>query len=164
MSSTEQKLKELLTAFGNEIVNSRNPINVLSRSCIDEHVPAAPGVYWIETTMPVEEIKTAISQVTGKEKRSRKKPPEGTRLIEQNGNSQYVVYSGTEGDLKKRLKQHLFNDGHSDTAKLGCVLSSKPFSDYEWSVWFREIASYEIRYAVEAWWRLNCGWPPLCLR
>lgn len=95
MPSTEQKLKELLDVFGNEIVNSREPIQVLSRSCIDEHVPSAPGVYWIQTTMPMEEIQAAISQVTGKEKRSRKKPPKGTRLIEQNGNSQYVVYSGT---------------------------------------------------------------------
>lgn len=101
MPSTEQKLKELLNVFGNEVVNDRRPINVFSQSCIDEHVPSAPGVYWIETTMPLEEVQSAIFQVIGKEKRSRKRPSEGTNLIEQGGRSQYVVYSGIEKDLKK---------------------------------------------------------------
>lgn len=164
MSSTEEKLIALLATFGKEIVSDRKPIKVVSTSCIDEWVPNAPGVYWIETTMPAEEMLSEISNVIGKEKRLRKKPPKGTSLIEQVGNSPYIAYSGTEEDMRKRLKQHLFNAGHADTVKLGCLIDEEPFSSFEWSVWFKEISSYELRYAVEAWSRLNCGWPKFCLR
>lgn len=164
MTTTEHQLKELLDAFGREIVESRNPFRVSDRECIDQNIPSAPGVYWIETTMPAEEMRSAISRLSGKNRRLRTKPPRGTHLIEQSGSSPYVAYSGTEENMRKRLRQHLFNEGHEKTVKLGCVISEAPFSEYEWRVWFKEITSYELRYAVEAWWRLNRGWPAFCLR
>jgi hypothetical protein len=114
--------------------------------------------------MPVGKMQTAISEVLGKEKKIRAKPPQGTNLIEQQSGDWYITYSGTEEDLRKRLKQHLFNQGHAKTVKLGCVIDEEPFSQYQWRVSFAPIESYEIRYAVEAWWRLNKGWPIFCLR
>jgi len=56
------------------------------------------------------------------------------------------------------------NQGSVSTAKLGCVIDEEPFSEYAWKIGFKEIDSYAIRYATEAWWRLNNGWPKFCLR
>lgn len=164
MPSTEEQLKSLLETFGNEVERDKGSIAVTSTSCIDNNVPDAPGVYWIETTMPVEEMREAISDVIGKNKKLRKNPPNGTSLINQQGNELYVAYSGTEEDIRKRLKQHLFNQGHVYTVKLGCVIDEAPFSNYQWHIGFKQIDSYELRYALEAWWRLNIGWPVFCLR
>ena len=85
-------------------------------------------------------------------------------MIKQTSVYSYVVYSGTEEDINKRLKQHLFNEGSDETGKLGCKIDEEPFSNYSWSVSFQIIDSYELRYAAEAWWRLNKGWPIFCLR
>lgn len=164
MPTSEDALKALLAEFGHEVEKDRKPISISSTSCIDNNVPKAPGVYWIETNMPVEEMRIAISAVIGKEKRLRGNPPEGVKFLEQEENGSYIVYSGTEEDIRKRLKQHLFNQGNVDTVKLGCVIDEEPFSNYQWSVYFKQIDSYELRYAVEAWWRLNYGWPKFCLR
>lgn len=158
------KLKELLSEYGEEVHESKQSIAIKSTSCIDKNVPSSPGVYWIETNMPTEEMRASISEVTGKTKRIRKNPPNGTSLIESIGADTCVVYSGTEEDINKRLKQHLFNLGHVDTVKLGCVIDEEPFSNYTWKIGFKQIDSYELRYAVEAWWRLNKGWPKFCLR
>lgn len=159
-----EQLKKLLSEYGELIESSRSRISVKSTACIDKEIPSTSGVYWIETNMPVEELRLAITEVVGKEKKLRKTPPKGTKLISQKSSEMYVVYSGTEDDLKKRLKQHLFNQGHADTVKLGCVIDEEPFSTYTWHVSIAEIPSYELRYAIEAWWRLNKGWPVFCLR
>lgn len=164
MGSEFEALKALLNQYGQKVDAEKAVFEVTSTACIDSNVPASPGVYWIETTMPVEEMKSAISDVLGKEKKIRASPPRGASLIEQEGDDLYVAYSGTEEDLRKRLKQHLFNQGHAKTVKLGCVIDEEPFSQYQWRVGFATIDSYEIRYAVEAWWRLNKGWPKFCLR
>lgn len=157
-------LNKLLNEYGQAVNSQKTVIDVISTNCIDSNVPASPGVYWIETTMPVDEMQTAISEVLDKKKRIRKTPPRGTKLIVQQKSDYYFAYSGTEDDLRKRLKQHLFNQGHADTVKLGCVIDEIPFSQYKWRVGFAVIDSYVFRYAVEAWWRLNIGWPPFCLR
>jgi hypothetical protein len=94
----------------------------------------------------------------------RQKPPTQTQIITQMDHDSYVVYSGTEDNIRKRLKQHLFNEGPPETAKLGCVIDKTPFSEYQWRVSFAVTDSDEIRYAVETWWRLNVGWPVFCLR
>ena len=164
MSQLLENLKSLLDQYGRSIVDDMKKTAVHSTSCIDTYVPDSPGVYWIETTMPVEEMRIAISNVIGKNKRIRKTPPKSAALIRQNASDYYVAYSGTEDDIRKRLKQHLFNEGHANTIKLGCVIDEEPFSNYQWRIGFAEIDSYEFRYAVEAWWRLNVGWPPFCLR
>lgn len=164
MSTELEELKKLLHSYGEKINAEKTVIPVTSTACIDNNVPASPGVYWIETTMPVEQMRKAISDVLGKEKRIRKTPPSGTDFVVQKDDDWYVAYSGTEEDIRKRLKQHLFNQGHADTVKLGCLIDEDPFSDYQWRIGFAEIDSYELRYAIEAWWRLNIGWPIFCLR
>lgn len=158
MEDQLETLKMLLHQYGQKLDAEKTMVEVTSTACIDDNVPGAPGVYWIETTMPVEEMRIAIG------KRLRVTPPRGTSLIEQEGKSWYVAYSGTEENLKKRLKQHLFNQGNAKTVKLGCVIDKEPFSQHRWRVGFAVIESYEIRYAVEAWWRRNNGWPKFCLR
>lgn len=160
MANELDDLKNLLDRYGQRVDAEKSVVEVNSEACIDTSVPDSAGVYWIETTMPVSEMQRAIS----KGKRIRSRPPKGTSLIEQYGTDWYVVYSGTEENVRKRLKQHLFNQGSSKTAKLGCVLDKEPFSRFQWRVGFFLIESYEIRYAVEAWWRLNKGWPVFCLR
>lgn len=164
MSSELEALKALLHQYGQKVDAEKTLVEITSIACIDSNVPTSPGVYWIETTMPVEEMQSAISDMLGKEKKVRATPPRGARLIEQEGAGLYVAYSGTEKDLRKRLKQHLFNQGSAKTIKLGCVIDKEPFSQYQWRVGFAAIDSYEIRYAIEAWWRLNKGWPKFCLR
>lgn len=164
MDSKLKLLKLLLSEYVEEVESNKKVIEVTSVACIDSNIPDSSGVYWIETTMPVDKLQNAISVVLGKKKKVRVKPPQGASLIEQDNNEFYVVYSGTEEDLRKRLKQHLFNKGHVKTVKLGCVIDKKPFSKYQWRVGVVAIDSYEIRYAVEAWWRLNKGWPQFCLR
>jgi hypothetical protein len=164
MSPLLENLKALLNQYGHTVNAEKTVVEVNSTTCIDASVPASPGVYWIETTMPIETMRNAISEVLGKNKRIRKSPPKGINLIQQRGADFYVAYSGTEDDIRKRLKQHLFNEGHADTVKLGCVIDEDPFSGYKWRVSFTVIESYEFRYAIEAWWRLNVGWPPFCLR
>lgn len=164
MSQLLENLKSLLHQYGTSVINDMKKVDVNSTTCIDTNVPNTPGVYWIETTMPIEEMRIAITEVIGKNKRTRKNPPKGTRLIQHDPSEYYVAYSGTEDDMRKRLKQHLFNEGHVGTTKLGCVIDNEPFSNYKWRIGYSEIDSYEFRYAIEAWWRLNQGWPPFCLR
>jgi hypothetical protein len=154
----------MLVRFGEEIDLSKARHKIISLDCIDDYVPCSQGVYWIETNMPIALMQEAISNVTGKPKKVRKNPPTGIHLIEQNDNELFVAYSGTEVNINKRLKQHLFNMGNRGTAKLGCVIDENPFNNYQWYIGFSVIDSYELRYAVEAWWRLNKGWPKFCLR
>ena len=59
MPSTEDQLQALLKTFGNEVERDEGSIRITSTSRIDDHVPSAPGVYWIETTMPVEDANDA---------------------------------------------------------------------------------------------------------
>ena len=159
------ELKRLLNEYGQEVQETKKTVDVTSALCLDKRVaPTSSGVYWIEKiTMPIEEMRKAISEVRGKEKRLRRNPPRETSFIEQNGADSYVAYIGTEYNINRRLKQHLFNQGHVDTAKLSCIIDKEPFSKYKWRISFKEINSYELRYAVEAWWRLNIGWPMFCL-
>lgn len=165
MDNQLNDLKTLLHRYGQWVDAEKRIIEVTSAACIESAVSDLAGVYWIETTMPVSEMQRAIANVLGQEeKRVRAKAPKGTSLIEQQGAGWYVAYSGTEENVRKRLKQHLFNQGSPKTAKLGCVIDAEPFSRFQWRVGFFLIESYEIRYAVEAWWRLNKGWPVFCLR
>jgi hypothetical protein len=150
--------------LGREAYARRTTIAVKSLSCLESKIPKRPGVYWIETDMPVERLQDAIKDATGKARRTRKKAPKGTKLLLQNGAVHYVAYSGTEKDLQVRLSQHLFNLGNTGTVKLGCLVDQSPFNQYEWKVSFTVIEQYVLRYAVEAWWRLELGWPVFCLR
>jgi len=157
-------LKNQLDKVGRLIHSNRVQYPISKLSNIDRIVPSSSGVYWIQTDMPTDTLLQAIVKTTKKNKKIRKNPPSGVELIEQMHSGLYTVYSGTEANLNKRLKQHLFNLDSPSTAKLGCIINRKPFSEYEWRISFTEIDSYELRYAIESWWRLNIGWPKFCIR
>jgi len=63
MVSLEDKLKEQLDAFGKDVENNRLSISIKSTLCIDKFVPNSSGIYWIETTMPTERMREAISEI-----------------------------------------------------------------------------------------------------
>jgi hypothetical protein len=146
-----KELERRLDEYGYDVVQTQTVIDVSGTSCIDNVVPSSPGVYWIHTTMPAEQMRIAISDVLGKEKRIRKAPPRGISPILQVGDGRYyVAYSGTEENICKRLKQHLFNLGHADTVKLGCVIDEEPFSNYRWQVGFKVIDSLIFSLAKQS--------------
>lgn len=164
MQDILNNLQIQIDSVGQQMERERNAYEVSSVDGINSLAPTSSGIYWIETTMPKEKLASAISKVAGRERMTRKTKPDGVGLIEQTGDAFYVVYSGTEDNIRKRLRQHLFNEGSSSTVRLGCVISQEPFSAFRWRIGFIEIKSYEIRYALEAWWRLKIGWPVFCLR
>ena len=164
MKDALKNLQTQLNAVGEKLEQGRSAVEVNSVGGIDSIAPSKAGIYWIETTMPRDKMASAISTITGKMRETRKTKPEGVGLIEQSGDGFYVAYSGTQDNIRKRLRQHLFNEGSASTVKLGCVISQAPFSDFKWRVGFVEIESYELRYALEAWWRLKIGWPVFCRR
>lgn len=164
MKDALKNLQGQLDLVGEKLEQGRSAVEVNSADGIDSIAPSKAGIYWIETTMPRDKMASAISTITGKKRATRKTKPEGVGLIEQNGDEFYVAYSGTQDNIRKRLRQHLFNEGSAGTVKLGCVISQAPFSDFKWRVGFVEIESYELRYALEAWWRLKIGWPVFCRR
>lgn len=164
MKDDINNLKFQLDLVGAKMEKGRSAIEVNSVGDIDSIAPSKPGIYWIETTMPKEKMASEISIITGKKCATRKTKPGGVGLIEQSAGEFYVVYLGTQENIRKRLRQHLFNEGSTATVKLGCVISQAPFSDFKWRVGFVEIESYELRYALEAWWRLQIGWPVFCRR
>ena len=164
MSSIEKKLLCILNKYCKDIYNNLIPILIDSELSIDNNVQSVPGVYWIETTMPIDIMQKSIEEVIKKPKRIRVNPPKNSIIIKQNNDSFYIVYSGTEQNINSRLKAHLFNMGHKGTGKLGCIINTYPFNEYQWQVKFKQIDDITLRYAVESWWRLNIGWPSFCLR
>jgi len=123
-------------------------------------VPANPGVYWIETTMPVIELKSAAIELLGKEKNY---PSNKPLLVRQNSNDFYLCYMGTENSISARIGQHLFNT-NKGKERLGCDIRIKPFANHSWRIWYKEINDVTVRYAVENWWRHNKEWPHFCVR
>ncbi|MCO5977196.1 hypothetical protein [Ideonella oryzae] len=160
----ESEAAEAVAALGRAAYERRVAVTVKSINCLLTNVPARPGVYWIETSMPSERLQEAIGATTGKARRTRKMPPKGVKLILQEGDDAYIAYSGTEGNLQSRLAQHLFNRGNAQTIKLGCAVDLAPYSEYSWQVYYTVIDQAVLRYAVEAWWRQEVGWPVFCLR
>ncbi|HEX7954607.1 MAG TPA: hypothetical protein VF523_16200, partial [Burkholderiales bacterium] len=63
-----------------------------------------------------------------------------------------------------KVKAAFFNQGHADTIKLGCVIDEESLSKFQWRINSKDIDNYYFRYAVDAWWRLNVGWPVFCLK
>lgn len=122
---------------------------------------AFKGCYWIATNTP-------LSVLQHKLDRSRfrlTKPPCRSGFIRQDGENLYIVYNGTRANVASRLKEHLFNEGHANTKKLGFEIDSdEDFSLYEWQVFAWEVNDTLLRYAIESWWRHNVGWPIFCKR
>ena len=136
-----------------------NRVKIISREDM-RNVPKLSGCYWIETTMP----ELLIFNSSQYERKKRKRPPVGTRPIKQIKNEPYIIYSGTESDVNKRLKQHLFNEGNSGTGKLGIEIDKGLYLDYDWYIYYYEVDDVPLRNALEIWWRHNVGWPPFCKR
>jgi hypothetical protein len=124
------------------------------------NVPEVPGVYWIETTMPEKEI---FNPKIYKDKK-RVTTPKGTKIIVQEKQNPYIIYNGTESNINRRLKQHLFKEGNEGTGKLGLEIHKGKWKEYEWYVFYMEIEDVPLRNAIEIWWRHNIGWPPFCKR
>ena len=116
-------------------------------------VPEVPGVYWIETTMPERAIFDAKKF---KEKR-RKEPPKGTTIILQKEKNPYIIYNGTESNIRRRLSQHLFNEGNEGTGKRGLEIDTGKWREYEWNIYYMEIKDVPMRNAIEIWWRHHIG-------
>ena len=160
-----KQLENLLDKFGKEVEASRqkNRIKYRSRSQLENQLPETAGLYWIETDMPQDILLKEICRTTEKAKKTRSTNPEGVGFCKIKSGFQ-IVYSGTQANIRKRLLEHLFNEGNKDTAKLGCELEKGEFSKYSWFISFYELNDTTIRYAVESWWRVNVGWPPFCIR
>ncbi len=160
------KLKNALVNYLKCIEENRERFYIEKEQDLDGVGATCPGVYWIETTMPVQKIQQAFLSLrpNSNEKKTRKNAPKGLKLIEQNEEELYIIYLGTHDNISLRFKQHLFNHGGEKTGKLGLQVDQKEFCKYKWCVSFHEIQDYEIRYAVEAGWRSTYGWPVFCLR
>jgi len=156
MNQIIKETKEILSKLGDKVEEQRQK-NLYCVSSIDDldKIPNSPGCYWIKTTMPISKFDQS---------KRRKTPPAKTAFIEQQKGLPYTVYSGTEADIRKRLKQHLFNEGHEKTIKLGLKLDKPPYNRYSWYVSYVIIEDPIIRYAIESWWRSKFGWPQLCKR
>ena len=141
----------------------KNRTKISTRNELIEWARKVPGLYWIETNMPIEDIKSAIESCSGVKKRTRKTSPDGIGFTQTNNGFQ-IIYVGTENDLQKRFLEHLFNEGNSGTTKMSLKIDCNQFLKYEWYISCVHIKDYPVRYAVEAWWRLNVGWPPFCIR
>lgn len=146
-----------------EMLRQRNRVQICSRVDLISKTRKLPGLYWIETNMPTTDITNAVKQHFNKVKVVRKTKPDGIGFTTPINGCQ-IIYSGTENDLQKRLLEHLFNEGNAGTTKMLIKIDSDPFSQYDWFISCVHIKDYPSRYAIEAWWRLNVGWPPFCIR
>ncbi|WP_372384201.1 hypothetical protein AB8613_00680 [Vibrio sp. BS-M-Sm-2] len=141
----------------------KNRVQVKSRSDLVKLARKSSGLYWIETDMPIGELKLAIQKCSGKLKKTRKTKPDGVGFTQQVNGFQ-IIYAGTENDLQKRLLEHLLDEGNAGTTKMSIKIDCPLFSKYSWFVSCVYLKDYPTRYAIEAWWRLNIGWPPFCIR
>ncbi len=152
-----------LDHVGNRIDDTRRFFEMTSVDSLKD-IPESAGVYWIETAMPLDALRDAIHQATGKERKERKSLRGGTGFIQQIDNGLYVVYLGSDDNIRRRLGQHLFGKGSTGTGKLGVIINEDPFAGYTWRVSYTLVEDYVLRHALEEWWRQNIGWPPLCYR
>jgi hypothetical protein len=146
-----------------ERLRIKNRVKVNSVQSLISNTKHKPGLYWIETDMPINDIINAINTCSGIKKTTRKTPPRGA-IFTGKQNGLQIIYSGTEQDIQKRLLQHLFNQGNSGTVKMSLKIDCSLFSKYQWYISSVHIKDGPTRYALEYWWRLNVGWPPFCLR
>ncbi|BBN87053.1 hypothetical protein [Azospira sp. I09] len=141
----------------------RKRVQIRTRADLVSNTKKQPGLYWIETNMPASDITEAVKKCSGKTKNVRKTKPQGIGITRSVSGYQ-IIYSGTESDIQKRLLEHLFNEGADSTEKMSLQIDKPPFAQYDWYISCVHIKDYSTRYALEAWWRLNIGWPPFCKR
>lgn len=146
-----------------EELRKKNRTKVKNRQELINSTKNHPGLYWIETNMPTSEITSAVKSLHGVIKETRKTNPDGVGFTTKADGFQ-IIYSGTKSKIQSRLLEHLFSDGCKKTKKMSLKIDSPPFSRYEWYISSVHIKDYPTRYAIEAWWRLNIGWPPFCIR
>ncbi len=51
-----------LNHFGKKVWASKTTVIIHCVKDITEKIPQSPGVYWLETTMPLEELQTAAAK------------------------------------------------------------------------------------------------------
>lgn len=160
-NESQAALATALFEFSEEAERQRiamDPIVVREESDL-EQVPSRPGIYWIETTMALDALRNTVVD----KKRERKNLPKGcASLIEQIAGRSYVVYSGTHRNIRRRLREHLFDVGGKGTKRLGCNLAKPEFSQAVWTIKFLQIDDDQVRHAAENKWRLRYGWPQMC--
>jgi len=147
-----------------DLLRIRNMAKICSRDDVIANTRNVAGLYWISTNMPILDIQAAIKESSGRVKKTRKTKPDGVGFTVPDGKGIQIIYSGTGGKIQSRLLQHLLDEGHEKTVKLSLKIDNANFSDYDWYLSTVQIKDYPSRYAIEAWWRLNKGWPPFCLR
>ncbi|RJR26667.1 hypothetical protein C4561_04645 [candidate division WWE3 bacterium] len=76
-----------------------NRFRVNTLDDLDHLVPEQPGCYWIESTMPLSKFRKSKVRKTA--------PPNGAQLIKKKKGQLFIVYVGTESNVRKRLKEHL---------------------------------------------------------
>jgi len=152
---------EHIDVFGNKIEQFRSKnMMIIKNEAELEKIPTSGGCYWIATAMPIDKFDSEKF-----EKKMRLNTPMRTKIIKQDlDDKYYIIYNGTEGNLRKRIGQHLFNQGHEKTGKLGLVIDQDPYNKYEWYIYWYEIDDVILRNAMEIWWRYRIGWPVFCKR
>ncbi len=163
ITALSSKLDDVGKNVEQERKEKSNRKKIASKLQLEKWAPDSPGIYWIETNMPEDEMLASIKKTTGKEKKVRSTAPEGKGYCKTRS-GYTMVYCGTQASIKSRLLEHLFNEGSQNTAKLGCKLEDEPFSKYGWFISYYELENTTLRYAIESWWRINVGWPKFCLR
>ena len=154
-AACEAALGRKLAEFAALVEAEKTVLDVRGLACL-EHVPSSPGVSWVETTMPVFELQSAIVR------RGRKKIPEDARLIRQQDSGFYVVCSGSWDNLQAHLRRQLFCRENPAATRLGCVVDRPPFAGYRWRVSFTVIEDHVLRDVMDLWWRFHVGWPLFC--
>lgn len=146
-----------------EELRKKNRLRIKDRKELINKTKNHPGLYWIETNMPIREIISAVMSLNGVKKEIRKTKPSGVGFTKQENGLQ-IIYSGTKDNIQSRLLEHLFNEGNKKTAKMSLKIDNPSFSKYEWYISSVHIKDCPTRYAIESWWRINIGWPPFCRR
>ena len=82
MKEVIERLQIQINSVGQQMEQERTTFEVSTTDDINSLAPSSPGIYWIETTMPMKKLASAISAVTGKQRKTRKTKPDGAGLIE----------------------------------------------------------------------------------
>lgn len=136
-------------------------------------IPSQPGWYLIETTTPINVLKS-LDPPRYKAHINIPKTIESASIllnlgviIVQSANDYYVVYNGEASNLNARAREHV--RGHEKTFCLGLV-NYPILKEYSWKFSYVLVSSCKsivthdktLRVLFEQAWRGKHGWPILC--